>query len=188
MAKIKLFGEKGFFRRAAGRNLVIVLSVLVLGAAVYLNYLYFFNGKAPSGGTGDTNTPGVGDVNTPAVDEGDTLDAYFAAATLSRQEARDEAIAVLQTVVNSEDALTETKDDALSEISRIALDIEKERNIETMVKAKGFSDCIALLSADSASVIVRQDSELLPNQIAQIKEIVYSESKVLPSSIKIIRK
>ncbi len=186
MAKIKLFGEKGFFRRAAGRNLVIVLSVLVLGAAVYLNYLYFFNGNTPSGGTegvgGDSN------VNTPVVDDGDTVDAYFAAASLSRQEARDEAIAVLQTVVNSEDALTETKDEALSEISRIALDIEKERNIETLVKAKGFADCIALLSNESASVIVRQDSELLPNQIAQIKEIVYSESSILPASIKIIRK
>lgn len=186
MAKVKLFGEKGFFTRAAGRNLIIVLCVLVLGAAVYLNYLYFFDGNTldyGDNGTGDTNT----DV-TPPSNEEDTVSAYFSSASLSRQEARDEAIAVLQTVVSNADALEETKNDALAEISRIALDIEKERNIETMIKGKGFADCIAVLSANSANIIVRQDSELLQNQIAQIKEIVYSESQILPSNIRIIRK
>ncbi len=185
MARLKLFGEKGLLKRKAGRNLIIVLSVLVLGAAVYLNYLYFF--KDTGVNYGDMDTVGDADTNTPA-DTNDTVDAYFASASLSRQEARDEAIAVLQTVVSNKDALQATKDDALSEISRIALDIEKERNIETMIKAKGFSDCIAVLSADSASIIVRQDSELLQNQIAQIKEIVYSESQILPANIRIIRK
>lgn len=187
MAKLKMFGEKGFFTRTAGRNLIIVLCVLVLGAAVYLNYLYFFDGNklnyGDEGSAGDTNT----DV-TPPADDTDTVSAYFTSASLSRKEARDEAIAVLQTVVSNADALEETKNDALAEISRIALDIEKERNIETMIKGKGFEDCIAVLSADNANIIVRQESELLQNQIAQIKEIVYKEASILPSNIRIIRK
>ena len=186
MARMKLFGEKGFFRRAAGRNLIIVLSVLIIGAAVYLNYLYFFDSTDKIGYTDKADDTSK-NVNQ-TVDDKDTTAAYFTSASLSRQQARDEAITVLQTVVSSADALETTKNDALAEISRIALDIERESNIETMIKAKGFTDCVTVLSEDSASVIVRQDTELLQNQIAQIKEIVYKEAGILPGNVRIIRK
>ena len=98
------------------------------------------------------------------------------------------SVEVLQSVASSDSALEETKAEALDEISRIALDIEKESNIETLVKAKGFSECVAVLGDDTVSVIVRQDEELLQSQIAQIKEIVYEETGLLPTAVKIIRK
>lgn len=192
MARLKLFGEKGVFGKKGRRNLIIALSVLVIGAAVYLNYLYFFdnNDKLGYGDNNPSDSENAGQ-NTNGDGNGDATDltaAYFASAILNRQQARDEAIEVLQAVVGSESALEETKAEALDEISRIALDIEKESNIETLVKAKGFSECVAVLGDDSVSVIVRQDEELLQNQIAQIKEIVYEETGLLPTAVKIIRK
>lgn len=198
MARHKLFGENGLFGRKGGRNLIIVLSLLIIGAAVYLNYLYFFNGGNNLGygdNNGDTSQTdkndgtNTGDQNTnKPTDETDVIGAYFSSALLNRQQARDEALEVLQTVVASADALEATKNEALLEISRIALDIEKESNIETLVKAKGFTDCVAVLGDDSVSVIVRQEGDLLQNQIVQIKEIVYEETGILPSGVKIIKK
>lgn len=198
MARHKLFGENGLFGKKGGRNLIIVLSVLIIGAAVYLNYLYFFNGGNNLGygdNNGDTSQTDKNDgtnagdqnTNTPT-DETDVIGAYFSSTLLNRQQARDEALEVLQTVVASADALETTKNEALMEISRIALDIEKESNIETLVKAKGFTDCVAVLGDDSVSVIVRQEGDLLQNQIVQIKEIVYEETGILPSGVKIIKK
>ncbi len=194
MARLKLFGEQGVFGKKGRRNLIIALSVLVIGAAVYLNYLYFFD-NSDKLGYGDNNPSDSENAGQDANGDGngsgnatDVTSAYFASAILNRQQARDEAIEVLQAVVGSDSALEETKAEALDEISRIALDIEKESNIETLVKAKGFADCVAVLGDDSVSVIVRQDEELLQNQIAQIKEIVYEETGLLPTAVKIIRK
>ena len=124
----------------------------------------------------------------PNENETPTTDTYFASTILSRDQARDEALAVLQTVLENEDALEETKTQALSDISRIALEIEKEANIESLIRARGFEDCIAVLSGDAASIIVKSDTELLQNHVAQISEIVYEQSGVLPSNVKIICK
>lgn len=185
MTKEKIFGKQGFFAKIGKRNLLIIAAVLLIGVAVYLNYVWFYT---PAGnlGYGDNNMENqYGDsagTNVPTTGE-----SYFTSAQLSREKARDEALEVLQTVVNSEDALQETKDAALSDISRIALDMEQEANIETLVIAKGFSNCVAVKNGDSVSVIVESDG-LLPNQVAQIKEIVYEQTGVTPAGVKIIEK
>ena len=70
---------------------------------------------------------------------------------------------------------------------RIALDIEREANIETLVTAKGFAQCVAVVNGDSANVIVKSDG-LLPNEIAQINEIVYEQAGIVPANVKIIEK
>lgn len=182
MAKIKFRGEDGIFSKIGKRNLLIVCAVLLIGGAVVLNYFLFDNSdKVDYDGSGMTDA-------APDTDNAPTTDTYFASTILSRDQARDEALAVLQTVLENEDALEETKTQALSDISRIALEIEKEANIESLIRARGFEDCIAVLSGDAASIIVKSDAELLGNHVAQISEIVYEQSGVLPSNIKIICK
>ena len=168
-----------FFTRLGWRNLVVVAVVLMLGAAVYINYRWFYEPvvESPSGGAADAGNQ---------AQTGDEVD-YYAAVSLSRQNARDEALEVLQAAVDNP---SESVDVAatLAQISAIAETIEAESNIETLVKAKGFSECVAVLGDDTVSVIVRQDEELLQSQIAQIKEIVYEETGLLPTAVKIIRK
>ena len=182
MAKIKFKGEDGIFSKIGKRNLLILCAVLLIGGAVVLNY-FLFSGqdKVDYDGSGMTDAE-------PDGESAPTTDTYFSAALLSRDQARDEALAVLQTVLDSEDALEETKTQALTDISRIALEIEKEANIESLIRARGFEDCIAVLSGENASIIVKSETELLQNHVAQISEIVYEQAGVLPANVKIICK
>ena len=162
------------------KYLIIACSVVLLGGAVYLNWLFFSGDqsaeqpKEPTGGQ-------VIDYGNQSEGE----DSYFAVAQINRQRAREEAIGVYQTVVNSEDALQELKDEALSGINRIAAQMEAEAKIETLVKSKGFEECVAVISDNNASIIVRSDA-LLPNEIAQIKEIAVEQSGIPVSGIKIV--
>ncbi|MBQ1244775.1 MAG: SpoIIIAH-like family protein [Clostridia bacterium] len=186
----KLFGKNGAISKFGKRNIVIVCAVLLIGLAVYLNYLWYYD-SLNNLGYGDNNMSdqvGAGDDQNASAGAEDNTEAYFSATQLSRQQARDEALEVLQGVVSSESALEVTKEEALADISRIATEIEKESNIEALVLAKGFEKCIAVVNGDSASVIVKTDGELVNSQIAQISEIVYTSAGILPANTKIIQK
>ena len=189
----KIFGKDGAIMKFGKRNIIIVCAVLLIGLAVYLNYLWYYD-SVDNIGYGDNNMSDQAgnvltgdDLNASASAE-DTNSAYFSATQLSRQQARDEALEVLEKVVSSEDALDVTKEQALEDISRIAAEIEKESNIEALVVAKGFEKCIAVVNGESASIIVKADEELVSSQIAQISEIVYTSAGILPANTKIIRK
>ena len=177
---------KGFFSRIGHRNIVILTAVLLIGAAVYLNYLWFYQptGDLGYGSNNMVDNLGQGDASTDA--EGDGGIDYFAAAALAREEARDEAMEVLQAVVSSSAEGSEERAAALESISRIAVTMETEANIETLVLAKGFTDCVAVLSEDSASIIVGASEALTPAQNAQICTVVYEMAGILPQNVSII--
>ncbi len=182
MMKIKFRGEGNIFSKIGRRNLIIICAVLLIGGAVALNLIFFPRGdKVDYDGSGMTDAPTDGVTDT-------TTDTYFSSALLSRDQARDEALAVLQTVVDNDASTEESRTQALADISRIALEIEKEANIESLIRARGFEDCIAVLSGDAASVIVKSENELLASHVAQISEIVYEQSGVHPANVKIICK
>ena len=173
---------KKFFSSKTARSAVVIAAVLLIGLAVYLNYRWFYD-PVNSIGYGDNNMDGDGSVQTG----GNTENDYFASAALTRKQSRDEAIDVLETVVSSEDADAETKAAAQAKISKIATDIQNEANIETLVKAKGFEECVAVIGEDSVSVIVKSES-LQAKDTAQILSIVYETTGVTPEKVSIINK
>ena len=116
------------------------------------------------------------------------VDSFFASTQIERQRSRDEAIEVLQLVVENPEALDESKVVAMQEISKIASAIENEGKIESLVTAKGFDKCIAVISDSGCNIIVKTSSALMPNQVAQIQEIVYEQAGILPANTKIIEK
>ena len=189
----KFFGSNGALSKIGKRNIVIICAVLLIGVAVYLNYIWFYD-SVDNIGYGDNNMSDVyGDANGDNIassgnPQNDGNSAYFSATQLSRQQARDEALDVLQKVLDSEDALDVTKEQALVDISRIASDIEKESNIEALIVAKGFDKCVAVINGDSASVVVECDTALVASQVAQITEIVYTSAGILPANLNIIQK
>ena len=172
---------KEFAKKMGKRNWIIIGSVLLIGIAVYLNFILYGGQSEPVADNLDLSETPI------AVENNQSEEDYFAMTQISRQRARDEAIDVLQTVVDSEDALAEAKDAALAEISAIALEIENEANIEMLVKSKGFEECVAVISGDAASIVVKTDT-LLPNEVAQITEIVYDQAGILPTNLNIIQK
>lgn len=170
-------------KKIGRRNLAIILSVLVIGGAVWVNVALFTAGTKEAGGSaGNIVVDGNGSDNVNEVD------SFFASTQIERQRSRDEAIEVLQLVVENPEALDESKVVAMQEISKIASAIENEGKIESLVTAKGFEKCIAVISDSGCNVIVKTSSALMPNQVAQIQEIVYEQAGILPVNTKIIEK
>ena len=179
----KINPVKKFFIKIGKRNLIIAGAVALIGAAVVLNFALF--GGAPSDGYSGYDEPsGVIDNGSGQLSASDT---YFASAQVSRQRARDEAMEVLQSVVENEGAAEAVKTQALADLSKLAMSIEQEANIETLIMAKGFEKCVAVISDDTARIIV-SGSGLTPAQIAQINEIVYEQAKIAPVNITITEK
>ncbi len=168
------------------RHIMIACAVLLIAAAVILNVV-LFTGQTPTVDTPNTDVgTNTGDGTT---NDGSTaVDGYFSATQASRQRARDEALEVLQSVVDSAEADEATKTGALAEIAALADAMEAEANIETLVLAKGFAQCVAVINGEACSVVVSSDSELQPAQISQINEIVYEQAGIQPVNIKIITK
>jgi len=173
---------KNLLEKIGKRNIIIMAAVLVIGAAVWLNWMLLadndgYDGYDQSGGMTDVS----GGAETDA--EGDT---YFATMQVSRKRARDEALEVLQSVVDSADADEAVKAQALTDINRLALEMAAESNIETLIMAKGFEDCVAVINGDMATIVVKANGDaLLANEIAQINEIVYEQAQIEPVNIKI---
>ncbi|MBO7303541.1 MAG: SpoIIIAH-like family protein, partial [Clostridia bacterium] len=120
-------------------------------------------------------------------DDKDSVDTYFSSVELDRKRTRDEALEVLQGVVDNASASEEAKNEALAEISVIAKTMETESNIETIIEAKGFEECVAVIKNDSASIVVKSEG-LQAAQISQINEIVYEQAGISPVNVKIIQR
>ena len=90
-------------------------------------------------------------------------------------------------MTENEDATEEAKAKAQEQLSKIAVDMQNETNIETLVKAKGFEECVAIISENSVSVIVKAES-LQANEAAQIFTIVYETTGIAPQNVSIINK
>lgn len=186
--KLKEWGKKGgeMCRKLNKKAVVSVAAVLILGGAVLLNFLLVptASTKTDSGLKTKLDLTDVSAALKKQENKDEKTDA-FAEMNLTRQRSRDEALEVLNTVALSETAVDAVKEDALNEIRQIAKDIESEANIESLVKAKGFEQCVAVVNGNSASLIIKTDG-LLQNQVAQISEIVYKEAGVRPEDLKII--
>lgn len=184
-------GEKRF----GIRNIVIVLSVLLIGAAVYVNWSVFGGNKGTGDVSGNNGGSAIvgnnggdnGNVNANGGQNSDETVDFFAASQIERQRARDEAIEVLQSVVDDATALESAKQQALADIAAIAANIETEANIESLIKAKGFEECVAVISGDKANIVVKSEG-LRPNQLSQILEIVYLQADIVPANVTISEK
>lgn len=168
----KKFNIKAIIEKIGKRNLIIIGSVLAVGIIVYVNWFLLEDNEPAS--------------SQPTEQAGQKADDYFTSSVLNRNRARDEAMEVLQAVVDAGSSEDASKS-ALADISRIAADIEKEANVESLVKSKGFSECVAVISGDNISIVVHSEA-LLPSDIAQIKEIAYENADILPENVVIIQK
>ena len=155
--------------------------MLLIGLAVYLNYLWFYHPADDAVGAGNT-TAGTDNGTAAGTQEED----YFAATALARETTRRESMEVLQKVVDSGEG--EEREAALTQISAIAAAMEKEANIETLVKAGGYEQCVAVISGDSASVVVSGEVPLDAARVATITGIVYEQAGILPANLTVKQK
>ena len=165
----------------------VVLAVLVLvGASVYLNWRYADNVAETEKILGQAtlvneNGEGVSVTNDAAEND------YFATARLSRKQARDSAISMLQEAEIDENATEDVCNEASQTLQVLAGYTVAESQIENLVTAKGYADCVVFMGSDSCSVVVASGEEgLTATDVARIKDIVINETQYTAGQIKIM--
>ena len=164
-------------------------------AGIYVNWLYAGDSKTQSlDNTLDSQkvmsddtlelSEDMSAVMAGTADE-TTGDSYFASVRLSRQQARDEAINLLQEAasVSGDSKAAESAAD-LEDIVQTAL---SEAQIESLIIAKGYADCVAYMTNDGISVAVSAPEGGLQQQdVAVIADVVMSQSGYGLDSIRVV--
>ena len=113
--------------------------------------------------------------------------SYFSTARLNRQQARDNALSLLQEAAKDEKADQTAVDEANASIQTMADATVTEAQIENLITAKGYTDCVAFLGEDSISVVVSAlDNGMTDADAARIGEIVMEQTGLKADQIKII--
>jgi len=119
------------------------------------------------------------------IEEISTTSEYFAAVRLSRQEARDSAVSLLQEAMSYDNEQTaQQTSDQLESIVQTAL---SEAQIESLVIAKGYTDCVAYISEDGVSVAVAaNEGGLTQSDVAVIADIVLSQTSYSMDQLRVV--
>lgn len=178
------------------RNVIAAAIVLFVCGAVYLNWSY---GQDTAAGKSLGQAALVGSQTDPMLKDGDqqgaaqdaqeqdTTSGYFSTARLNRQQARDNALSMLQEAAKDEKADKQTVDDANAAIQTMADYTVTEAQIENLITAKGYTDCVAFLGEDSISVVVSaMENGMTDADAARIGEIVMEQTGFDADQIKII--
>ena len=199
------------------RNLIIATVLVFVAAAVYLNWSYnnkvsgapdsalvaaednmsaqqgsvtspaggtdlSVSGASPDGAAagGTANDGGAATENAAGSD-------YFAMARLTRQQSRDQSLSLLQTAAASTTATQEVIDDAMNKISAMATETMEEAQVENLLLAKDFSDCVVFMTDTNVTVAVPAPPEGLSTAaVARITDTITSETSYTATQIKII--
>ena len=169
------------------RPAVVLAELVLVGASVYLNWRYAdivaetdkILGQAT---LVNENGEGVSVANDAAAEND-----YFATARLSRKQARDSAISMLQEAEIDENATEDVCNEASQTLQVLAGYTVAESQIENLVTAKGYADCVVFMGSDSCSVVVASGEEgLTATDVARIKDIVINETQYTAGQIKIM--
>lgn len=186
------------------KNAVTAMIVLFICVAVYLNWSYTQNIAADTetGKTLGEVTLANGEKEKKEGSEGEKMDVdeneeekseetvaddYFTNARLEKQKARDSALTILKENSEKENISQQERDKAASNMESLATGAVTEARVESLIKAKGFKDCVALINDEAVNIIVKApEGGLTASDTTKIKDIVISEAKVKPSQIKIV--
>ena len=173
------------------KNLVAAAILVVVCAGIYINWLY----------TEDQATVSIVDTlnedkllsddllvmsgGAEPLTDSVTVSEYFAAVRLSRQEARDSAVSLLQeAMAYSDSAQAGQSNQKLEQIVQMAL---CEAQIESLILAKGYTECVAYISENGISVAVAApEGGLQPADVAVIADIVLTQSEFTMDDIRVV--
>ena len=186
------------------RQVIIATMVLALGVAVYLNWQFtgdktlratetvgtvkelgesqFVNNPSGIVSSSDVTTDGESAATTAT---NSTAAKYFAEARLARQKARDEAIELLNGLVKGAETSDKAKTEAVTQAAALAQGMEGEVAMESIIKAKGFADCMVYIQNENCNVIVMAE-ELLPSEAITIRDVISTQAKIPFENIKIV--
>ena len=185
------------FRKFKSTGVTAAFLTLAMGGAVYLNWSYAraLPAEAQTVGAAAEKTAAVPDPLLPAAadaDAGNTAKNYgeaqlvsvvkdagtsfFESARLSRDKARDEALETLKKALKSAKLTDEEKTALTEKLSAQVGSITAAAELESLIKAKGFADCLVALDETGASVTVMTETGTLNgDQVARIRDAVLTK-------------
>ena len=111
---------------------------------------------------------------------------FFEQARLKRQKAHDEAMDSIKKTMKAS-SLSEEKKEYASQLTANLEDLNAENEIETLIRAKGFADCLCFLQSGRADLTVMTSGQpLTAAQVAQIRDVVLSKSSVTAQNITVV--
>ena len=180
------------------KQIVAAAMLLLLGGAVYVNWMYANQGGEELLGEAVLTAGDITDVSDGAnrryrgahrpirrhpelrgcrvSGRGSAGGGLFCPSRLNKERSRDEAVATATGVLEQADATNEEVAAATQKIVELSKQIEAESAMEDLIKAKGFEQCVVYLGEDSVNVVVQTDG-LDAAQAAQIKSVILSQQQ-----------
>lgn len=116
-----------------------------------------------------------------------TATDYFAAVRLSRQQARDSAVNLLQEAMAYSTSDSSKEVESAMELEEIVQTALSEAQIESLIIAKGYADCVAYMSGEGISVAVASpEGGLQQEDVAIIADIVMTQSEYTLEDIRVV--
>ena len=177
------------------KNLVAAAILVTVCAGIYVNWRYTED-QAAANLTDTLDTEKVMSDDSlvlsedmAAISAGEdvatTSTDYFAAVRLSRQQARDNAVNLLQEAMSYSESSKEAE--SAVELEQIVQTALSEAQIESLIIAKGYADCVAYMTNTGISVAVSAPEEGLQEQdVALIADVVMSQSGYGLDSIRVV--
>ncbi len=170
------------------KHIILACLTLILGVAIYMNYAFA------------SVTDDITAENAMAAADGDSAEAanygdaafvsaegesdYFAQVRLARMTSRDEAVETLSAILGGGDLSDEENATYTSEAMTLSKLSESESTVESLIKAQGFEDCVVYLNGSTANIVVKSEG-LVPEEAAQIKDILLTEVTIPAENIRI---
>ena len=182
-------------KKLGRKQLVLASLVLALGAAVYLNWQFTGANKLPIGGGETSSQLGAAQLvnNTYMETVGDDMQGSqqanapvdaFAEARLTRQNSRDQALELLDGVLEDVNADSDAKKVAVEQASAVAQSILKETNVENLLKAKGYEECVAYIADGQCTVVI--SGEIQDSDGLIVQEVVMEQTGLSAETLTII--
>lgn len=135
----------------------------------------------------ETADKNYGEAQLVSVNE-DSGEEFFESARLSREKSRDEALDTIEkTLKNS--ALSDSEKQQMTDTLKAQItNIETESELETLIKAKGFVDCVVMLDSDATSVTVMTENDALTaEEVTKIRDVILSKcSEIKAQNITVV--
>ena len=181
--------------KAWKKNLVAAAVLVTVCAGIYVNWLYTEADSVQSlsetldaervlSEDGILLTDDVAAI-TAGEEVNTTSNDYFAAVRLSRQQARDNAFNMLQEVMTYSE--TDKAAESAMNLEDIVQTALSEAQIESLIIAKGYRDCVAYMTSEGISVAVSApDGGLQSEDVAVIADVVMTQSDYGLKDIRVV--
>ncbi|CAM3013405.1 SpoIIIAH-like family protein [Hathewaya histolytica] len=103
---------------------------------------------------------------------------FFVEQRLTRDRSKATAYQTLQNLIDDENAPKEEREKASDQYRTLALTSEREVDLESKLKGKGFEDVICFIDGNKVKVFIKSSKELNESQIKLIKDEVLSSTKI----------